>query len=329
MHCLSKLLFVAAAILFLVPTSTLSYSSFALQSGNDQSGLQIIERIVTCPPGGYVSTPDGCVPRHCAFASVQYANANTGVVDFSNGTKSEMPADCMRGTPLISTVSVLSNGTNDTITGSTLNPLDTHSNKTPTTNGWVENTQFSNCVFGVCQELSSFSGYWIVPTAPSNVAGQTIFLFIGEEDYWMTEIIQPVLQWGSACDGGGNYWSIASWLVWGSSCSQSTHTGPYTVKAGDVIYGSMQDVGGGNWKIFVEDTSCGSSCYESETVGANTMYNAYVTLEAYNVNSCNQYPASGSTYFYSMYISGGTPGWVYAFPFKDCGRSDHITSSGG
>lgn len=32
-------------------------------------------------------------------------------------------------------------------------------------------------------------------------------------------------------------------------------------------------------------------------------------LEAFNVNACNQYPASGNTQFSNLYLTGGTPGW--------------------
>lgn len=315
---------------YALPSQPLSSSINPTSQPQPDSPPVITEVIVTCPSGNYVSTPDGCVPKECAFGSVNYVDTKTGSMVFDNGTQIVIPSNCLKGSPAISKVEMYSDGSMQTIAGPTMNPPGTSSTQPPTTNSWVENTHYSNCILiGICKELSSFSGYWIVPNVPSNSASQTIYLFIGEEDYWMTEIIQPVLQWGPSCTGGGNYWSIASYLVWGSACSQSTHTGQATVKAGQLIYGSMQDMGGGKWKIFVEDMSCGSSCSETETVGANTMYNAYVTLEAYNVVSCNEYPASGSTYFYNMYITGGTPGWSQSFPDKDCGSADHISTTSG
>jgi hypothetical protein len=39
------------------------------------------------------------------------------------------------------------------------------------------------------------------------------------------------------------------------------------------------------------------------------MMNAYATLEVYNVNACNQYPASGNTLFSGLTVGGGTVGW--------------------
>lgn len=57
------------------------------------------------------------------------------------------------------------------------------------------------------------------------------------------------------------------------------------------------------------------------------MYNAFVTLEAYNVNNCNEYPAGGQTHFYYLDVVGGTPGWQAEYPHRDC-AADNVAISG-
>ncbi len=196
----------------------------------------------------------------------------------------------------------------------------------PTTNGWVEDAHYSNCFLWSCTELTFFRGWWWVPTAPTNLVGQTIFLFIGEEDYWETQIVQPVLQWGASCAGGGNYWSIASWYVWGSGCAASAHTSLHAVNSWDEVWGSISLQSNGNWQITVADYTTGY-VGGSLTVNANQMYNAFVTLEAYGVTNCNQYPAVGVTHFFYLYVAGGTPGWRAEYPNKDC-SADSVAASG-
>ena len=77
---------------------------------------------------------------------------------------------------------------------------------------WVTYSQWHN-TSGI--PITSFSTNWIVPNNPSTNHGQTLYIFNGMESDAMTDIIQPVLQWGTnPYGGGGNDWEIANWYVW-------------------------------------------------------------------------------------------------------------------
>jgi hypothetical protein len=59
--------------------------------------------------------------------------------------------------------------------------------------------------------ITSFRTSWIVPPPPTTQSGQLLYLFNGIQNG--SFIYQPVLQWGTSPDGGGNYWAVASWYV--------------------------------------------------------------------------------------------------------------------
>ena len=85
--------------------------------------------------------------------------------------------------------------------------------------GWITRAYWDNNTGG------SFSNYrtnWFVPPPPSTQSGQVIFVFNALLN--PSSILQPILQWGSAGGGGGNYWSVASWYVLSSG---DAHHSPF------------------------------------------------------------------------------------------------------
>ncbi len=77
---------------------------------------------------------------------------------------------------------------------------------------WLTYAQFVNTTG---TPISNFSTTWIVPTNPTTNHGQTLYIFNGMEVNAGTDIIQPVLQWGTNPYGGGiNGWEVANWYVW-------------------------------------------------------------------------------------------------------------------
>ncbi len=87
-----------------------------------------------------------------------------------------------------------------------------------------------------------FASTLTVPPAPAADNGQTIFLFEGLQGWNSAnqgEIIQPVLQWGPAEDGGGAYWAVASWYV---TPTDAYFTTPVPVSAGQSLQGEIQYV---------------------------------------------------------------------------------------
>ena len=225
-----------------------------------------------------------------------------------------MPGSCVHAVP--SQTILLSNGVSTTAvfpngTSILLPPCPGYS---PQPNSWIEdgNYQLTNA------ELAHFSGKWTVPSSPSSNDGQTIFYFIGSTDTQGYLILQPVLQWGSAADGGGAYWVIASWAV--SSGGTVAYSTPQTVSAGDTINGTIDYVGSGTcgqnsrecYSIFAKDTTSGSSSSLTNQ-DVNGQWVLYGTLESYNIKSCSDYSSGGSLSLGSLSVSDRTgkvtPSW--------------------
>jgi hypothetical protein len=104
----------------------------------------------------------------------------------------------------------------------------------PLGSGWITYTSWTN--FDPATPILYFSTTWLVPPAPSRDDGQTIYIYNGlTNGSW---ILQPVLQWGISQAGGGNYWSIANWYVWGQS-GPAFYTDAVEVSPGDQLTGYM------------------------------------------------------------------------------------------
>lgn len=239
---------------------------------------------------GFGLTPSGCVPLACIHvlndndASVaQLANGDF-LVTYSSG-QTQTFAPCAPGSPLINT------------------------------NGWVE-AAYDNVL------VEQISGKWTVPEAPSHNDDQTIFIFDGTENSPQTDIIQPVIQWGSSAAGGGAYWALASWYVYSSGYFVSKLI---NINVGDVILGTQttshcNKSGSCDWTITGTDETLKTSTTLKVT-GLDPQEHAVLTLEVYGVLSCSDYPASGSTTFKSLKVNRGTPSWTgYVFINDGCGE---------
>src|ERR1700761_4578746 len=167
------------------------------------------------------------------------------------------------------------------------------------------------------QQITSFKTTWEVPPNPQTENNQTIYLFNGlQNSNW---IYQPVLQWGvsndNLGDGGGNYWTVASWLV-ASGTSGVAFFSPLTrVNPGDILTGIMTMVGernvGGStvfdWDCVFEGIP--GTCFPIR--GMQPFNNAVETLEAYNStsnqppNNCSDYPFVLKTSMVDIEIKDG------------------------
>jgi hypothetical protein len=190
-------------------------------------------------------------------------------------------------------------------------------------NGWVEDAKYENCTIWGCQPTFAFSGNLVVPSAPSVQAGQTVFLFIGMEDLFENDIIQPVLQWGPSCAGGGNYWSIASWYVWGKTCSTASWSPLEYVAAGNLLHLTMLQEGTWQWFIEAQDESSGAYSWLLTGDFSPAMFYAYVTLEVANFGSCSEMPASGESSFFDLSMTPAKDAvWASEYPNNEC-SADH------
>jgi len=281
-----------------------------------------VRKVFSCP-GGFVATPEGCVPKECTFGPTHQFDSTTGDLTFDNGTHIVVPDHCLKGTPVISITSVYSDGsqTSQTVSGSKIAPFPT--------NNWVEDAHYSNCFLGICAGLGGETGNWPVPTAPNNADGQTIFLFIGLQPYctFGCFIIQPVLTWGNGCYNWSG-WSIASYYVSGSTC---TYSAPQGVSAGHLISGAMWINGNCGhtcniWEIKTTDQTSGVSTQLQQN--QISVVDAFVTLEVYNVVRCGDYPASGQTQFSSLTVGPGAVSWGAQLLQNDgCGEGVNINNN--
>jgi len=77
--------------------------------------------------------------------------------------------------------------------------------------GWATYAQWTN---SSSSPITNITANWIVPSIPASNDGQTIFLFNAVEVTAGTDIMQPVLQYGTSAAGNTGGWSIANWYVW-------------------------------------------------------------------------------------------------------------------
>jgi hypothetical protein len=189
--------------------------------------------------------------------------------------------------------------------------------------GWVTSGRWRN---GTPNPLSLLATTWEVPPPPRKDDGQTVYLFNG----WQNDdhILQPVLQWGQSEAGGGSSWSVASWFV--DSSKHAFYTHPIAVNPGDVLRGVMtltgQDADGFSYRC--EFIGIPGTILDID--GASTLFECVVTLEAYGIKSCSDYPATDRTRFHSVSIRTGPAVPVVDFVpddrVVDCGQGTYVAS---
>jgi hypothetical protein len=162
--------------------------------------------------------------------------------------------------------------------------------------GWIVYAGWYETTVG---HITLFKTTWKVPPAPLTQSGQTIFLFNGIEN--SNRIYQPVLQWGTSAAGGGNYWTVASWYVNGST-GPVLHTIPVSVNVGDVLTGVMVLTGISKKPGSSDEILCSYNCYfqgisntSLPVENIEELYWANETLEAYHIQKCSDYPATLKT----------------------------------
>ena len=171
---------------------------------------------------------------------------------------------------------------------------------------------------------------WTVPPEPSREDDQLLYLFNGLQDSPVTQILQPVLQWGRSPAGGGNSWALASWLVTAAGDAFRTQK-LVEVQPGTVITGLMK-------LLSVHPTF---SFWICEFVGfPDTALSVNVTgqlvmpvqtLETYTVKDCRDYPATLVTSMRNISVNTkaaalGT-GFTAVDRITDCGQHTDVVSN--
>jgi hypothetical protein len=177
----------------------------------------------------------------------------------------------------------------------------------PEETGWVAYASWLNSG----APIGSFKTSWTVPPVPATNHGQTLFLFNSIEPATFDAIMQPVLQYGGSAAGGGAYWAVASWYLYGSNTFFTT---PVEVSAGQVLNGEVQLVGtsGSAYNYNSAFTNIGGSSLTVD--GGEELAWATLTLETYATTSSSDYP-TGSTVFSAVNLElddGTFPSFTWA-----------------
>jgi hypothetical protein len=195
------------------------------------------------------------------------------------------------------------------------------------------------------ESYSGMNSTWKVPPAPKSkgpLGLSSIYIFNGLEDggghHNASLILQPVLSYGkSGCVLNPLHWGEWSFLSFLVSGSGRAHCGQrIPVKEGDVLQGSMQNLGGNKWQVTsLVPASNQKSVYTSQ-LGADVSINAaYLTLEAMIIYSCAAFPGGKTTFYQNSLCKGPNSckqssfGWVKWLKHTECNQNVEIDSASG
>jgi len=238
------------------------------------------------------------------------------------------PSECIHQVPIGSSLSKEKDGSVTVITPEQITysipPCDKMSVQLArqiSDSGWIAYANFN------AGNFSSYNGTWKVPKLPKSLGdGQIVYFFTGLEDDAGDEIIQPVLQYGADVDGGGEYWGIACW--WVTSSDQYIYSTLVKVAVGDTIFGYMNLLPNASWLIGAVVNGKPTTALTMANVATQTF--SSVTLEAYQMQSCDDYPNDKGITFTSLIMKDQgkavTPTWTPNVVFTDCNQN--VQSSG-
>jgi len=151
-----------------------------------------------------------------------------------------------------------------------------------------------------------------VPGTPQDKGAQTLFLFTGFQNNYggsapVTNIIQPVLQWGSSAAGGGQYWAMASWYV--DSVGNAFFSTLTQTASTHRIQGNMVVNAAGTWTISCLDATTNKGTTLNIATNTSEPF-AFVTLEVYTISTCLDYPTGSDVFSGLVFSPAFTPAWT-------------------
>ncbi|KAJ7437982.1 hypothetical protein B0H11DRAFT_1007816 [Mycena galericulata] len=167
---------------------------------------------------------------------------------------------------------------------------------TPYEDGWVAYASWTNTD---SNPIGLFNTTWTVPPAPATWDDQTLFFFNAIQPSETGDaILQPVLQYGYSTAGGGDFWAVASWYLYGF---ETFYTAPVTVSVGQQLNGEIRLIGtsGGTYNYVTQFTNIPGTTLEADGVEQLTW--AAETLETYDVIQASDYPTY-TTVFWDINI---------------------------
>lgn len=193
--------------------------------------------------------------------------------------------------------------------------------------GWITYASWLNTTG---TPVTQYTSIWNVPAAPLSQDGQLLYLFNGMQNN-AGYIYQPVLQWGISPAGGGNFWSVATWYV-GPPGQPSFHTeSVHRVEVGDPLVGVMTLSGQSGLGFSYDAGFLGVPNSGWSIINMPELNWLVVTLEAYRMVTCSDYPAVDRTTFFGIDVkqSNGRPplAWTTHDDVVDCGQHTVVHSS--
>ncbi|SIO40596.1 hypothetical protein SAMN05443247_04935 [Bradyrhizobium erythrophlei] len=192
--------------------------------------------------------------------------------------------------------------------------------------GWITYAAFTENSANV---ISSMTTTWVVPPAPKRQDNQLIYIFNGLQDSPVTHILQPVLQWGTSPDGGGNRWAVASWFV--DSSGNAFKTPLVNVNEGDVLTGAMRLTGQSGTLFNYTCEFSGIAGTSLQVNSANQMVMPVEVLECYSMSECRDYPNTLLTAMRSISVNTANASLALNFgaanSVTDCGQHTIVVSN--
>jgi hypothetical protein len=196
---------------------------------------------------------------------------------------------------------------------------------TPLSRGWVAFAHWTN---EDSEHISSFRSTWTVPPEPATRSGQTIFLFLAMQDTIPMTLL-PALQWGPSAAGGGDYWSVASWYV-GGTTGAVFHGELVPVNVGDELTGIISLVG--RQRVHC-DYRCGfEGLAEADlpVFRVRDLSRCGEVLAAYGIKQCSDYPEANAMGFRNIELMTGfrrpALAWNPVNTVTECGQHVVILS---
>lgn len=195
-------------------------------------------------------------------------------------------------------------------------------------NGWFN---YASWYTPSSQNVGEFTATYTLPNFPSNPGSQNIYYFIGVQDNNQSNpltILQPVIGYNQI---GGTGWTLSSW----NCCPNGqVHQGNVVsgMGPGETILASIKQTSQSPSTYTITGTWQGQNANLTVEVGQEFFNWPNVTLEAYNINSCNQFMNGPFTFSaLSLKDTNGNPlnpTWALSPPGGKTACNGQLTVSG-
>ena len=158
--------------------------------------------------------------------------------------------------------------------------------------------------------------------------GRPIFLFLAMQDTIPMTLL-PALQWGPSAAGGGEYWSVASWYV-GGTTGAVFHGELVPVNVGDELTGTISLVGRQRAHCDYRAGLKGSRKLNLPVFKVRDLSRCGEVLAAYGIKQCTDYPEANAMGFRNIELMTGfrrpALAWQPVDAITECGQHVVILS---